>query len=275
MLKSGVGQVGEDVPLRRVIIFGILVALLFGMFRLSRLSQDWHYIVPAEDDEILYATSFDGDSMAEWSQDERSAFSTHVTDGVLRITSSINSTLYSLLRPYFDRFDISVQTTIVAGDFGNNNNSFGVIFRMTNPQNYYVFYISGDGYYRVQRVVGNRHRDVSTWHPSDAIQQGVGAVNHLRVIGYGEQFQFYVNDTLLELCIPNDASHTSTIHPLTGECLEGTWQTTLTDSSHAAGQIGVVVFGDDVGTLSDGQEMMVEFDNVIITGGREWVEAIP
>ncbi len=256
--------------MRRVAIFAVLVFLLFGMYRLSLMSRAWHYIVPAMDDELIYATAFEG-AHADWLQDERSIFSHIIEDGVLRITANADRIgPYSLLRPHFDRFDFSVQTEIIDGDFsGGNNNAFGVIFRRTNAQNYYVLLISGDGYYRVQRVVGNRQRDISPWHPSDAIRQGVGAVNNLRVAGYADRFQFYVNDTLLALCIPDNPDDNSTINGLTGECIGGDWQTTLIDTHHATGQVGVVVDADQAGPLSTGLEIVIEFDNVIITGGRD------
>lgn len=262
--------------MRRIIIFLTLALALLGMVHLNQMAGSWHYVVPAEDGELLYATSFDG-AMDDWLQDERGSFSHVVDDGVLRIVANVGGVgPYSTLRPHFSRFDFSVQAQIIEGDFaGGNNNAFGVIFRRASPRDYYAFLISGDGYYRILREVNGVSREISTWHPSDAIEQEAGAVNHLRVVGVADRFAFYVNDTRLSLCIPDDPDGASTINSFTGECVAGTWQETLTDTHHPSGQLGVVVSADAAGRPPTGQPVIVEFDNAIIRGASDFTEETP
>ncbi len=253
--------------MRRILIFIILGLVLGSTYHLSQQAKSWHYIVPASDHELLYATSFEA-PLAEWAQDERGTFRHVVDDGALVIAGLVDRVApIALLDFYFSRFDFSVQTEIIDGDFsGANENAFGVVFRRSDARNYYVFLISGDGYYRIKRSVNGIETDLNVWNYSDAIHQGIGAINTLRVSAIDDQFVFYINDTPLEICVPDDPDHVSTINSFTNECIGGTWQSTLTDSTHPYGQIGVVADVHQAGR--DYPDMVIAFDHVIITGGQ-------
>lgn len=279
--------------MRRIIIFVILIILLLATFRLSRLARDWHYVVPSNARTVLYATSFE-DAAEMWQQDERSDFSHVIRDEAMYISIERNAQrIQSLAQPHFGDFDLRLTARTVSGSFSQENtNAFGVIFRqydrsgefqsdlltplverglqtLTGPlglipeqdgNNYYMFLISGDGWYQVLRVQDGQKKVLSAWNPSEAINQGIGAVNTLRITGHGETFGFYVNGQRLELCIPNDPEATSTINPLDGSCMEGQWQDTLIEPTHRTGRIGVVV---DARAGED--SVVVAFDDVVIT----------
>jgi hypothetical protein len=240
-------------PVRRVGWLLLLILLVAAAVFGSRALTDWRYIVPDAPGTLLYATGFDGDdSNRDWEQ-AAGRLSAEISDGVMRLdVGTAGDGVVAPLRWYFTNFDLHVQMTAVEGP---ENNSYGVAFRQRDLNNYYYFLISSDGYYQVNRVVNNVTKELSTWIASDVIQQGVGETNQIRVVGRGDQFQFYINDQLVELCIPDDPEAKSTY---TGECMAGQMLTTLTDSTHVYGRLGLTVI-----TL-DEPDVVVDFDQVVV-----------
>jgi hypothetical protein len=69
---------------------------------------------------------------------------------------------------------------------------------MEDPDHFYQFSISGDGYYRVRKYDGEEWIVISgdDWAPSDAIHLGAAA-NLLEVVSRGEVMGFSVNGVQL------------------------------------------------------------------------------
>jgi len=242
--------------LRRVLILAGLTALALALHSLDRLAADWHYVIPSEPGAVLYAATFDA-FLDDWDLYE-GRLSAQVENGMLVLEAGAENSLpFSAAAPYFGDFDLTVQAQALDGPL---NNGFGVVFRLRDPRNYYLFLVSSDGYYRVVREVDGVQRELSTWIPSPLVSQGIGALNHLRVTAIGDAFRFFVNGQPLALCIPADAAHYSTYNELTGECQDGTMATTLVDSSIGAGRLGVIVM-----TL-DEPGVRVAFDNLVVYG---------
>jgi len=241
---------------RRFLIGGTLILILASVFQLSRLTAGWHFVVPADAGELVYATTFNA-IVSDWEQDQ-GQLSSQVVDNALRLNVDLqNDGLYSAVEHHFSEFDMRVDTRAVAG---NEDNGYGVVFRQQDRENYYMFHISSNGFYRVTRVVDGATRTLSTWVPSPLINQGFDVINQIRVVGDEDQFQFFINDALVELCIPDSTDALSTVG-LNGECLEGQWTDTLTDDSIGFGRLGVTV-------VTDGMPAgpVVEFDNVLVYG---------
>jgi hypothetical protein len=113
---------------------------------------------------------------------------------------------------------------------GSLDNNFGLLVRyQMDDQDFYWFEISGDGYYSVDLRQAGEWSTLVDWATSDAINQGIGATNHLKVVCAGNRFSFYVNDTLL---------------------------TEVSDSTFSSGSIGLAV-----GTF-DEPGVAVNFDNI-------------
>lgn len=90
-------------------------------------------------------------------------------------------------------FALEVDARQVDGPLDNN---FGLVFRLQEEsEDFYWFEISGDGYFAVALSLGDGWSSPVPWEESDAVNQGVGATNHLRVTCSGDQCSFYVNDT--------------------------------------------------------------------------------
>ena len=92
-------------------------------------------------------------------------------------------------------FAIEVDVRQVDGPLDNN---FGLVFRLQEEvEDFYWFQISGDGYYSVDLNKEDEWSTLVPWAESDAVNQGLGATNHLRVTCSGDQCSFYVNGTHL------------------------------------------------------------------------------
>ncbi len=92
-------------------------------------------------------------------------------------------------------FTLEVDVRQVDGPLDNN---FGLIFRLQEEtKDFYWFQISGDGYYSVDQSQADTWSSILPWRESDAVNQGVGATNHMRITCSGDQCSLYVNDTHL------------------------------------------------------------------------------
>jgi len=127
----------------------------------------------------------------------------------------------------FSNLEIEVDARQVEGPVDNN---FGVLVRyQADDENFYWFQISSDGFYAVDLLLNDEWLPLVGWEESSAINQGVGASNHLKVACFGDQFSFYVN---------------------------GAYLTGVSDATFQSGNVGLAV-----GTF-DEAGVVVHFDNV-------------
>jgi hypothetical protein len=136
----------------------------------------------------------------------------------------------TLAEPQFADFTLEVEARQLSG---SQSSTYGVLFRMQSPQEFYRFEITGEGMYVLERhdANGSRVLFVSDWRDTAAINQGLNGVNVLKVVADGPRIEVFVNDTLLE---------------------------EVTDEGYAEGNIAL-----DVGTF-DGAGTQVSFDNLFI-----------
>ena len=249
--------------MRRFLILLVLLIVLAVAYLANRSTAHLHYIVPVEAGKVAYIATFD-DFKSDWVQAEGRLKVQILDTGVLRIeVGDVDKLPFSQTKPYFADFDVRAQTTAVDGP---ESNGFGLIFRLQNKDNaspsdddFYLFEISSDGYYRVLRSFNGVQKELSTWIPSPIINQHIGATNFIRVNAKGDQFQFFINNQQVQLCVPDDPNGTSTF-PATGECVGGKMLDTLVDSSIPNGQLGVVAQSlDEAGVV-------VDFDNIVVYG---------
>lgn len=183
----------------------------------------------------LFRDGFDEEQPCGWAVFDGSD-SAEIVDGVMRVSVSTNGVVaWSNPGQTFTDGELSVLARQVAGP---NNNAYGAICRYVDDENFYIFLVSGDGYYaigkyqtgisQVQYLTGE---DPNYFVSSDAINQGI-AQNQLRVRCVGNQLSMYVNGTLLA---------------------------EVQDSTFTQGDIGVAA-----SLLDDGQ-VVIEFDNVQMT----------
>jgi hypothetical protein len=141
-----------------------------------------------------------------------------------------------LIEPTFTDFTLEVDAQLAGG---SPSSTYGVMFRMQTPDEFYRFEITGDGMYILERhdADGSWARYTEDWLDTVVINQGVGATNRLKVIANGDRISVFVNDVFLE---------------------------EIRDNTYQSGNIAL-----DVGTF-DGTGARVSFDNLIVSppGGR-------
>jgi len=90
----------------------------------------------------------------------------------------------------FADFALEVDARRVSGPLSNE---FGVLVRyQPATDEFYLFKISSDGFYAVEKYQAGEWQQLVKWTESEAILQGE-AVNRLRVTGQGAKMRFFVN----------------------------------------------------------------------------------
>jgi Tfp pilus assembly protein PilW len=184
------------------------------------------------DSDLLFADTFGPESSGAWVLEGDEVGSTAIQDGrlVIDVTQS-NSMQYATLdEPTFTDFDLVVEAQLVEGGY---EATYGLLFGMVDPEQFYRFELTGDGHFVVERrdTGGAWQRLISGWENSPAILSGQGAMNSLRVTTEGPAMQFYVNEQLL---------------------------TEVQDGNYSGGKIAL-----DAGTFG-AQRTIVAFDNLAI-----------
>jgi hypothetical protein len=179
---------------------------------------------------LLY-DDFSGEQECGWAVYNRGGAVVDISDGALRIsTSQPGQIWWTNPGRNFNDVVITVQARQVSGP---NDNAYGVICRYQNTENFYIFLISGDGFYAIGKYQsgGSRVTYLSgegEYQFSEIINQGV-ATNQIRASCIGNELSLAVNGLPLA---------------------------TVTDPSFVTGDIGL-----GVSTLEPGTAV-VHFDEV-------------
>lgn len=181
-----------------------------------------------------FADAFVAGQTGKWLIEQDSAGSTAIVNEQLLITvASPNTVQYSTLQDkIYGDFALEVDVTQIAGP---PESSYGILFRVTDGQQFYRFDITGNGLYIIERHNGDGTwtRLVPEWASASALNQGLNTTNRLRVLASGSSLAFYANDVLLAQ---------------------------VDDNTFTSGMIGL-----DAGTFG-GSNLQVAFDNVTIAG---------
>jgi hypothetical protein len=180
---------------------------------------------------ILFQDDFSGELDCGWVLDDRGGAVVAIEEGSLRIsTSQPGQIWWTNPRRNFDDVIINVQARQAGGP---NDNAYGVICRYQSPENFYLFLISGDGYYAIGKYQSGSSRITylsgdGQYQYSDVINQGI-ATNQMRVGCVGNELSLAVN---------------------------GLPMATVTDPTFVTGDVGLGVSTFELGTA------VVEFDNI-------------
>jgi len=183
----------------------------------------------------LFQDDFSGEPDCGWALYSRGGATTDLAEGALRISASQPGQIW-WTNPGRD-FEDSIVTVKARQVDGPNDNAYGVICRYQSPENFYIFLVSGDGYYAIGKYQSGSSQITylsgeGQYRPSDAINQGQ-ATNQIRASCVGNQLSLSVNGIPLE---------------------------TVTDTTFVNGDIGV-----GVSTLQPGTAV-VEFDDMLVIG---------
>ncbi len=145
----------------------------------------------------LFFDDFSGQQRCGWREYNQSGAVAAIDQeaGVLAISTSQPGQLW-WTNPGRD-FDNVIITTRATQVSGPNNNALGVICRYQDENNFYIFLISGDGYYAIGKYQTGTPQIIyltenQEYIPSEAIQQGV-ATNEIRASCVGNELGLQVN----------------------------------------------------------------------------------
>jgi hypothetical protein len=179
---------------------------------------------------LLYEENFSSSKGSIWAGDLGANFSYYFEDG--RYHLNVNK--MNLLKEvsFGQNYNNSILEVEATEEAGPNDNIYGVMVRKVDWNNYYLFVISGDGYYCMAKLQNNTWTPTSwIWKKSSAIRTG-NATNLISVVSDVNSFSFYVNN----IGVGN-----------------------YTDGSFSSGMIGLVV-----GTLYTPGAATIGFDNLRI-----------
>jgi hypothetical protein len=266
--------------LRRVrqTVIVLWLALVFVTGLTLGVLTDWIYELPVSEPDpgaLLYATSFDDSTdFAEWDTytgrdsaqlipvddlDLGEGQDRSLTGNALVIAYGspyTNQVVFSSPHRKFNDLDLRVTARPVSGPA---DNQYGVFFRYRDRENYYGFFISGDGYYSLVKRQDGVFSEISAWGESDAIRQGKAA-NEIRVVARGDMFRFFINNQPVPLCLRGDNLTSMWTGP--GECYTDELTYTYRDSDFKQGRVALAA-GSSV-DLSEA--VVVAFDDLIILG---------
>jgi hypothetical protein len=101
-----------------------------------------------------------------------------------------NLVAWGLANRIVSDFEIEVEGKLEDGDV---TDSYGLLFRFKDRNNFYRFDISGDGYYLFSKFVDGEWITLVDWTPSEFINTGIGATNILKVSAFGPNITLWVN----------------------------------------------------------------------------------
>jgi len=89
-----------------------------------------------------------------------------------------------------DSFALQVSTSYT----GTDNNAYGLIFQMVDEESFYLFRVSGDGYFLVEKASAEGVVPLIDWTIADNIATGEGGENVLTVVAQAGDYAVYIND---------------------------------------------------------------------------------
>jgi hypothetical protein len=152
-----------------------------------------------DDDGSLLFDSFDGQRNCGWALYRQGGTTVEIAESSLRLSTSQPGQLW-WTNPGRN-FDDVIMTGIARQMSGPDDNAYGLICRYQSPENFYVFLVSGDGYYaigkyqsgspQIQYLTGD-----GQYAFSDVINQGI-AINEIRATCIGSELTLSVNGLFL------------------------------------------------------------------------------
>ena len=148
---------------------------------------------------IFYESFTSSENTNEWPliKTEKDFKSKIIADeGLLMETKSERGFKQTLNIPLNLTNNFSIETII---DFksGDKNNGHGLIWGFKDWDNYYYFYISANGYYRIGAKTEGINLDVAEWTKSDKVNENYKR-NQLKILRVADKIYYSINGSLVE-----------------------------------------------------------------------------
>lgn len=185
--------------------------------------------VPRTGKQLLYEDDF-SDRKSGWPRESADEYDLDYEDGEYHISvKNPHWWSWSLnrLTGLLTDFILEVDARLISGP---RESGYGLLFRCQDSENFYLFEVSGDGYYSVDALLDGKWNRLHGKTMSEFIEKD-NSTNHLQVVCKGSQMEVYVN---------------------------GHHLTTITDNSITLGYVGMIV---ETASLS----ACVAFDNIRVS----------
>ncbi|MCG8347776.1 MAG: zinc-ribbon domain-containing protein [Chloroflexales bacterium] len=185
--------------------------------------------VATAEGKVLLEETFTNPASSRLGENEDADVRSTFVDGTYEIQVKTPELItWNTVEGVYDNVAIQVETTLIEG---SETALGGLIFRYQDSQNFYLFSVANDGFYRLEILKNDEWLTLIDWTPTDAIVPA-GNSNTIRVETRGSRITLVVNDVWLEETVDS----------------------TFTDGAAALA----------VGTFEDGGAT-IQFDNLMIT----------
>jgi hypothetical protein len=181
--------------------------------------------------EVLYEETFSGPTASAWLSGSTATSDNWIDNGryYILVKSDVSTVRFNQLEGPFADVQIDLDVTHVLGT--PNLSGAGLIFRVTDVNNMYAFFVSAFGSFSVAKWVNGTPTTLLAWAESPAVNKGA-ATNHLTVIAHGSSLTFLVNKTEVAM---------------------------LTDTSLSSGSVGLIAKAFDADV-----DVIEAYDNLIV-----------
>jgi hypothetical protein len=145
--------------------------------------------------DTLLSDSFD-DNNNGWDVYKHDKASAQIENGQMVISVTEPDSTY-VVNPGMSLSNVDMSYDVVVSKGTPVNTSYGAACRWIDKDNRYMFDLSADGQYSLNKRVAGESTQIVKWTASDAFKTSVGDVNHLRVVCNGDTLELYVNDQQL------------------------------------------------------------------------------
>ena len=117
-----------------------------------------------------------------------------IKDGKMTVQPAKNES-YSLVYEgniFPNDMDVSVSMKFIKAD--DPSYGSGLIFWSKGSKDYYALMMNANGWFTVQRRLGDRYINPVAWRENGAIKKGGGVDNRLRVVTKGTKATIFIND---------------------------------------------------------------------------------
>ncbi len=160
-----------------------LVAVLLMVSVLGLVSASWAGSVLYEDK----FTSFD----PGWGAPDKSF---DIKDGKLTVQPNAKETYTAVYEGNIFPNDMDASITMKFVKADDPTWGSGLVFWSKGLKDFYALLINANGWFTVQRRMGDRFINPVAWRENAAINKGVGVDNKLRVVTQGTKATVYIND---------------------------------------------------------------------------------
>jgi hypothetical protein len=171
------------------------IVVCFSIIGLVAFTGCTPFELPSESGVLLFQDDFSSTNSG-WDSYRGETYSSDYNEGAYRI-AIFQKNIEAWALPGFDFSDVIIEVAGTSVD-GPDDNVYGVLCRYRDPENFYFFLISSDGYSGIG-ISFQGSRELLTGEsmlPSEAILQG-SATNLIQAQCVGNQLSLYVNGSLI------------------------------------------------------------------------------